>query len=173
MVVQNKCDEAVEAERLGMFPPPTMTFDHPRSCSAVAAAASRNAAYCHLYKLPDEILCTIAENLDLSSAIALSFTSKRFYRSRLWEYSDRSSWQGITLAKEFGCPFLQTSAKTGVNVNRAFIEIVRMLRQQEQDPEQLAQLEPPQTIAEAPKRRGTRLAAKLKTILRRNPTSLS
>jgi hypothetical protein len=143
-----------------------MTFKRPLSRSAAAAAASNNAANCYLYKLPDELLCTIAENLDLSSGIALSLTSARFYCSRLWEYSGRSSWPGLALAKELGCGYIETSAKTGVNVERAFCQIIRRLRQQEQVLQQQAQPEPARRL-------GTRLAQKLKTILRRNPASLS
>ncbi|KAJ7678357.1 small GTPase superfamily, partial [Mycena rosella] len=45
--------------------------------------------------------------------------------------SDRavSTEEGVALARQFGCPFLEVSAKTGMNVDRAFSDLVRLLRQ--------------------------------------------
>ncbi|KAJ7666377.1 P-loop containing nucleoside triphosphate hydrolase protein [Mycena rosella] len=47
--------------------------------------------------------------------------------------SDRTvtTEEGTALARQFGCPFLEVSAKTGVNydVERAFSDLVRLLRQ--------------------------------------------
>ncbi|KAJ7678362.1 ras protein [Mycena rosella] len=37
--------------------------------------------------------------------------------------------EGAALARQFGCPFLEVSAKTGINVERAFSDLVRLLRQ--------------------------------------------
>lgn len=36
--------------------------------------------------------------------------------------------EGMQLAKEFGCEFLETSAKTALNVERLFTNLVRSLR---------------------------------------------
>ncbi|KAK7039442.1 P-loop containing nucleoside triphosphate hydrolase protein [Favolaschia claudopus] len=36
--------------------------------------------------------------------------------------------EGIALARKFGCPFVETSAKTGINVDAVFSELVRALR---------------------------------------------
>lgn len=36
--------------------------------------------------------------------------------------------EGMQLAKEFGCEFLETSAKTALNVERLFTNLVRNLR---------------------------------------------
>ncbi|KAL7627730.1 RAS1 protein [Parahypoxylon ruwenzoriense] len=36
---------------------------------------------------------------------------------------------GEALAKQFGCPFLETSAKTRTNVDKAFFDLVREIRQ--------------------------------------------
>mmetsp|Transcript_15948 Transcript_15948/g.17705 ORF Transcript_15948/g.17705 Transcript_15948/m.17705 type:complete len:202 (+) Transcript_15948:212-817(+) len=38
--------------------------------------------------------------------------------------------EGIDLAKNFGCPFMETSAKKRTNVEEAFFEIVREIRRQ-------------------------------------------
>jgi len=40
--------------------------------------------------------------------------------------------EGAALARNFGCDFLETSAKTAVNVERLFIDLVRLLRQTRQ-----------------------------------------
>lgn len=45
--------------------------------------------------------------------------------------------EGAALARNFGCDFLETSAKTAINVERLFVDLVRLLRQtrqQEQGP---------------------------------------
>ena len=41
--------------------------------------------------------------------------------------------EGMELARSFGCEFLETSAKTAVNVERLFTNLVRMLRNSRQD----------------------------------------
>ncbi|TFY69067.1 hypothetical protein EVJ58_g653 [Rhodofomes roseus] len=40
--------------------------------------------------------------------------------------------EGATLARNFGCEFLETSAKTPTNVERLFVDLVRLLRQTKQ-----------------------------------------
>ncbi|KAI0343932.1 ras protein [Trametopsis cervina] len=47
------------------------------------------------------------------------------------KYHERevSKEEGAQLARSFGCDFLETSAKTSMNVERLFISLVRMLRQ--------------------------------------------
>ncbi|PCH33412.1 ras protein [Wolfiporia cocos MD-104 SS10] len=40
--------------------------------------------------------------------------------------------EGAALARNFGCDFLETSAKTAVNVERLFVDLVRLLRQTKQ-----------------------------------------
>lgn len=40
--------------------------------------------------------------------------------------------EGAQLARHFGCEFLETSAKTCVNVERLFTHLVRLLRQSRQ-----------------------------------------
>ena len=40
--------------------------------------------------------------------------------------------EGAALARNFGCDFLETSAKTPTNVERLFVELVRLLRQTKQ-----------------------------------------
>jgi GTPase KRas protein len=40
--------------------------------------------------------------------------------------------EGAALAREFGCEFMETSAKTAQNVERLFTTLVRMLRQTKQ-----------------------------------------
>lgn len=37
--------------------------------------------------------------------------------------------EGVAKAKEIGCEFFQTSSKTAQNVERAFMEVIRQLRQ--------------------------------------------
>jgi GTPase KRas len=37
--------------------------------------------------------------------------------------------EGATLARQFGCEFLETSAKTAQNVERLFMNLIRSLRQ--------------------------------------------
>lgn len=41
--------------------------------------------------------------------------------------------EGMELARAFGCEFLETSAKTAVNVERLFTNLVRMLRSSRPD----------------------------------------
>jgi GTPase KRas protein len=43
-----------------------------------------------------------------------------------------SSQEGYALAKELGCEFVEASAKNCINVEKAFYDVVRMLRQQRQ-----------------------------------------
>ena len=40
--------------------------------------------------------------------------------------------EGAQLARTFGCDFLETSAKTAINVERLFTTLVRLLRQTKQ-----------------------------------------
>ena len=40
-----------------------------------------------------------------------------------------STEEGTALARQFGCDFLETSAKTAENVERLFMNLVRSLRQ--------------------------------------------
>ena len=42
-----------------------------------------------------------------------------------------SKEQGLNLAKQLNCPFIETSAKTGLNVEKAFFDVVRDLRKLE------------------------------------------
>jgi len=46
-----------------------------------------------------------------------------------------SAAEGKELAKSFGCPCLETSAKTRVNVEEAFYDLVREIRKQKKDQE--------------------------------------
>jgi len=41
-----------------------------------------------------------------------------------------SKAEGQDLAKSFGCPFLETSAKSRINVEESFFELVREIRKQ-------------------------------------------
>jgi GTPase KRas protein len=41
-----------------------------------------------------------------------------------------SSSEGQELAKNFGCPFFESSAKTRVNVEESFYELVREIRKE-------------------------------------------
>lgn len=43
-----------------------------------------------------------------------------------------SSQEGSALAKELGCDFVEASAKNCINVEKAFYDVVRLLRQQRQ-----------------------------------------
>ncbi|KAI5288039.1 Ras GTPase ras2, partial [Ascosphaera acerosa] len=43
-----------------------------------------------------------------------------------------SSQEGLALAKQLGCDFIEASAKTSTNVEKAFFDIVRVLRAQRQ-----------------------------------------
>lgn len=43
-----------------------------------------------------------------------------------------SSQEGYALAKELGCEFVEASAKNCINVEKAFYDVVRLLRQQRQ-----------------------------------------
>ncbi|KAK5092346.1 RAS2 protein [Exophiala xenobiotica] len=45
-----------------------------------------------------------------------------------------SSQEGQALAKELGCEFVEASAKNCVNVEKAFFDVVRLLRRQRQNP---------------------------------------
>lgn len=45
-----------------------------------------------------------------------------------------STQEGSALAKEMGCDFVEASAKNCVNVEKAFYEVVRQLRQQRSQP---------------------------------------
>ena len=45
-----------------------------------------------------------------------------------------STQEGSALAKEMGCQFVEASAKNCINVERAFYDVVRSLRNQRQDP---------------------------------------
>jgi GTPase KRas protein len=45
-----------------------------------------------------------------------------------------SEKEGQNLAKELGCEFVETSAKNGVNVEKAFYDVVRQLRRQAATP---------------------------------------
>jgi GTPase KRas protein len=40
-----------------------------------------------------------------------------------------STEEGAARAAQFGCPFIETSAKTGENVERAVVDLVRELRE--------------------------------------------
>ena len=55
--------------------------------------------------------------------------------------------EGMELARTFGCDFLETSAKTAVNVERLFTNLVRMLRSSRPDGPQPGPAQP------APRRR--------------------
>jgi len=41
-----------------------------------------------------------------------------------------SKAEGQDIAKSFGCPFLETSAKSRINVEESFFELVREIRKQ-------------------------------------------
>lgn len=56
-----------------------------------------------------------------------------------------SSQEGMALARELGCEFVEASAKNCVNVEKAFYDIVRLLRRQRQQ----------QGAIKQPERRGT------------------
>jgi GTPase KRas len=45
-----------------------------------------------------------------------------------------SSAEGLALAKELGCEFVEASAKNCINVEKAFYDVVRLLRRQRQLP---------------------------------------
>lgn len=45
-----------------------------------------------------------------------------------------SSQEGQALARELGCEFVEASAKNCINVERAFYDVVRLLRRQRQSP---------------------------------------
>ena len=45
-----------------------------------------------------------------------------------------SSQEGHALARELGCEFVEASAKNCVNVEKAFYDVVRLLRRQRQNP---------------------------------------
>jgi GTPase KRas protein len=45
-----------------------------------------------------------------------------------------SSQEGQALANDLGCEFVETSAKNGINVEKAFYDVVRQLRRQRQSP---------------------------------------
>lgn len=46
----------------------------------------------------------------------------------MWIGSLTSNPEGETLAKNFGCKFIETSAKSRINVDKAFYDIVREIR---------------------------------------------
>jgi len=58
--------------------------------------------------------------------------------------------EGAQLARRFGCEFLETSAKTCVNVERLFTHLVRMLRQSKQAEQAAAG---PRTLQEKEKKK--------------------
>src|SRR4051794_21070681 len=45
-----------------------------------------------------------------------------------------SSQEGMALARELGCEFVEASAKNCINVEKAFYDVVRLLRRQRQQP---------------------------------------
>ena len=45
-----------------------------------------------------------------------------------------SAAEGLALAKELGCEFVEASAKNCINVEKAFYDVVRLLRRQRQLP---------------------------------------
>ena len=51
---------------------------------------------------------------------------------------------GANLARQYGCDFFETSAKTSQNVDRLFINIVRSLRQTQQTNDTKSKQEPRQ-----------------------------
>jgi len=55
-----------------------------------------------------------------------------------------SKADGAALARQYGCDFIETSAKTTQNVERLFINIVRSLRQTRQNSDTKSKQEPPQ-----------------------------
>ena len=127
ILVANKRDDAVENESAQL--PSWLTMASAGRCPGfpfiiAANAAYQNATSCHLYRMPNELLFLISGHLDLISAIALCFASKRFFDSRLWEHVCGDLSEGLALAKELGLDFIETSAKTGVNVRRAFYDLV-------------------------------------------------
>ncbi|EEQ27391.1 RAS2 protein [Microsporum canis] len=54
-----------------------------------------------------------------------------------------SSQEGMALAKDLGCEFVEASAKNCINVEKAFFDVVRLLRQQRQQQQQQQQLNRP------------------------------
>lgn len=56
-----------------------------------------------------------------------------------------SSQEGLALAKELGCEFVEASAKNCVNVEKAFFDVVRALRKQRQNPITANDRKQPQT----------------------------
>ena len=57
-----------------------------------------------------------------------------------------SKADGAALARQYGCEFIETSAKTAQNVQRLFINLVRSLRQTKD-----IKQEPPQSVKKARK----------------------
>jgi GTPase KRas protein len=57
-----------------------------------------------------------------------------------------SSQEGQALAKELGCEFVEASAKSCINVERAFFDVVRQLRRQRQSPSKNTGSKPMQGI---------------------------
>ena len=130
ILLRNKADWADEANgSLPRFMRLPARSSRPFASALAYAAARRNASRSSLYNLPDEILIFITGHLDWISAVALCLSSKRLYAPRLWKYAHNSSSmrQGLTLGTELGCGFFEVSAKTGVNVDRAFHSVIRQL----------------------------------------------
>jgi GTPase KRas protein len=44
------------------------------------------------------------------------------------EHANQSYTEGAALARSFGCAFIETSAKSRINVDKAFFDIVREIR---------------------------------------------
>ena len=57
--------------------------------------------------------------------------------------------EGLALARTFECPFLETSAKDAVNVERLFMDIVRACRRTRQD----TAITPPPVAVVEPKKK--------------------
>jgi len=72
--------------------------------------------------------------------------------------------EGATLARNFGCDFLETSAKTPTNVERLFVELVRLLRQTKQQ-EQGLQGRPQASNDRPQKPSGGKGSGKIKCII--------
>ena len=51
--------------------------------------------------------------------------------------------EGLAMARSFGCDFLETSAKTAQNVDRLFVDLVRLLRATVKEPAPRVAIGPP------------------------------